>query len=575
MVSVGIGTLNILNIVETEKTNIDLYKKTLNDDYDKNIRTVTQQAISTLNGIYQQEQQGKLTEAQAKAEAAVIMTQMRYGDDGNGYYWGDTTDGICVFHGTNPKVVGTDRNNTVDSKGFLMIKAILKAGENGGGYVDFWFPKADPNDKTEYPKRGYALEFKPWKWVIGTGNYVDDINKVIATRQAIADKEMRENIAYTMLGIIAAIIISVGFALVINRQISKHVASIADSAQLVADGRLDIPKIRVTSNDDIGHLGAAFNDMTDNLRELVGKVAQSSGVVASTSRELTNGAEQSAQASNQIAVVITEVSQGTEKQLRAVDHTTHIVAQISKGIDQILASSQIVANTSKKAADSALEGSKAIDKTIIQMNNIEKTVVSSAQVIDRLGERSNEISQIIDTISGIAEQTNLLALNAAIEAARAGEQGRGFAVVANEVRKLAEQSGEATKQISGLITQIQDDTQNAVSAMNKGTQEVSVGADVVKTANKAFREINNLVDTVSTQVQGISSEIQQTAAGSQQIVDAVFEINEISRTIADQTQMVSAATEEQSASIEEIASSSQMLSQMARELETSLTKFTV
>ena len=575
VISVGIGAFNILSIVRTAKTNSDLYKTTLNANYDQNIRFVTQQAISTLDNIYQLQQQGILTEAQAKKEAASSMTKLRYGDDGNGYYWGDTTAGICVFHGTNPKAPGTDRNNTVDSKGFLMIKEILKVGQNGGGYVNYWFPKADPNDKQEYPKRGYALEFKPWNWVIGTGNYIDDINKVITTRQTAADKEMRENIGYSVLGMFAAIAISVGFALMINRKISKQIAPMAESAQLVAEGRLDIPRIQVTTNDDIGHLGAAFNAMTDNLRDLVEKVSQSSALVAATSQELTAGAEQSAQASNQIAIAITEVSCGTEKQLSVVDNATQIVGEMSQGINQILTRSTLVASTSERAAESALEGSKAIEKTIDQMNNIEKTVKSSAQVIDHLGERSQEISQIIVTISGIAEQTNLLALNAAIEAARAGEQGRGFAVVADEVRKLAEQSSEATKQISALIIEIQNDTQKAVAAMNKGTHEVSIGTEVVNTADRAFKEIKDLVYTVSTQVREISTEIQQTANGSNKIVEAVSEIHEISRTTADQTQTVSAATEEQSASIEEIASSSQMLSKMALELETVLTKFKI
>jgi len=108
-VAVGIGTFNIMNIVRTAKTNMDLYSMTLNANYDQNLRLVTQQAISTLEGIYQLQQQGVLTEVQAKEQAKEIMTKMRYGDDGAGYYWGDTTDGICVFHGTNPKAPGTDR----------------------------------------------------------------------------------------------------------------------------------------------------------------------------------------------------------------------------------------------------------------------------------------------------------------------------------------------------------------------------------------------------------------------------------------------------------------------------------
>ncbi|AFQ42686.1 methyl-accepting chemotaxis protein [Desulfosporosinus meridiei] len=573
VVAVGIGTFNIMNITRTAKTNMDLYSTTLNANYDQNLRLVTQQAISTLDGIYQLQQQGVLTEVQAKEQAIEIMTKMRYGDDGTGYYWGDTTDGICVFHGTNPKAPGTDRNNAADSKGFLFMQEILKVGQNNGGYVDYWFPKADPNDKQEYPKRGYALEFKPWKWVIGTGNYIDDINKVIADRQAAADEEMWQNIAYSGLGMLGAIAISIGFALMINRRISQKIAPIAESALQVAGGNLDIPEISVTTDDDIGLLGKAFNDMTNNLRELVEKVSQSSGLVASTSQELTSGAEQSAQASNQIATSISEVSAGTETQLNVVNNTTKIVNQMLVGINQILDSSKVVADTSERAAQSALDGMKAIDKTMDQMSNIERTVNTSAQVINNLGERSKEISQIIDAISGIAQQTNLLALNAAIEAARAGEQGRGFAVVADEVRKLAEQSSEAAKQISALILEIQEDTQKAVAAMNKGTLEVSMGTKVVNTADDAFKDINDLVTTVLNQVREITLKIQHTAEGSNQVAEAVTEINQVSKSIAVQTQTVSAATEEQSASIEEIAAASQVLSKMAQEVELTLEKF--
>lgn len=288
IISVGIGALNINGMIASSKVNSDLYKATLNANYDQNIRFVTQQAISTLDNIYQLQKDGSLTEEQAKAEGAASMTKLRYGDDGNGYYWGDTTAGICVFHGTNPKAPGTDRSNTVDSKGNFMIQEILKVAASGGGYTNYWFPKADPNDKTEYPKRGYALEFKPWKWVIGTGNYIDDIDKVIATRQAVVDRDLRIAIGSSVLGTFASIVIAVGFALMINRRISKQIAPMAESAQLVAGGKLDILKINVTTNDDIGQLGTAFNAMTDNLRDLVEKVSQSSGLVASTSQELTS-----------------------------------------------------------------------------------------------------------------------------------------------------------------------------------------------------------------------------------------------------------------------------------------------
>ena len=181
----------------------------------------------------------------------------------------------------------------------------------------------------------------------------------------------------------------------------------------------------------------------------------------------------------------------------------------------------------------------------------------------------------MDTIAGIAGQTNLLALNAAIEAARAGEQGRGFAVVAEEVRKLAEQSQEAAKKIAALISEIQGDTNKAVIAMEEGTREVKLGAEVVDASGRAFLEITTLVTQVSGQIGEISAAIKQMAAGSRQIVGSVNQMDDLSKKTSGEAQTVAAATEEQSASMEEIASSSQVLAKLAMDLREAVNKFVV
>ena len=248
---------------------------------------------------------------------------------------------------------------------------------------------------------------------------------------------------------------------------------------------------------------------------------------------------------------------------------------MSAGIQQAAASSNQVFEHSARAVDKAKEGDKSVVKAISQMAHIEQTVNNSAQVVARLGERSKEIGQIVDTISGIAGQTNLLALNAAIEAARAGEQGRGFAVVAEEVRKLAEQSQEAAKHIAALISEIQGDTDKAVVAMGEGTREVKIGTEVVTTAGKAFEEIATLVTNVSGEVKKVSAVMQQMADGSQQIVTSMKEIDGYSKAAVGQAQTVSAGTEEQAASMEEIASSSQSLAKLAQDLNVAVSKFRI
>lgn len=361
----------------------------------------------------------------------------------------------------------------------------------------------------------------------------------------------------------------------INRKVSNPVSEIIKNISIDEVGNYRIKEMEVTVTNDIGQLAKALNGVLGQMKRVLSTVGNSAETLSAASEELTASAEQSAQASNQVAVSINNVAQGAENQVSAVNTTSAIVAKLTNGIQQVAGNAEAVTGMAEKTANAAEQGNKAVGAAVNQMESIEKTVSSSAQVVTKLGERSKEIGQIVDTISGIAGQTNLLALNAAIEAARAGEQGRGFAVVADEVRKLAEQSQDAAKQIANLISEIQSETDKAVIAMNDGTREVKVGADVVTTAGQAFKEIVTLIAELSTQIKDISTAIQQMAAGSKQIIASMNDIDRISQDTAEQSQTVSAATEEQSASMEEIAASSQALSKMAEDLQAAIRKFTI
>lgn len=371
---------------------------------------------------------------------------------------------------------------------------------------------------------------------------------------------------------IVSILVVIAVTLFTVKRITKPIEELAEQVQLVGDGDLTI-QAKVNGQDEIAILATGFNTMVANLRELILQVHSSANHLAASSEELTASSQESAQATNQVAQSVVQIAQEAEHQLHGVETTAAIVDKMLVTIDQISKSATNAVANSSQATDKAKENGLSIGKAINQMGLIEETVNTSAKVIANLGERSKEIGQIVDTISGIAGQTNLLALNAAIEAARAGEQGRGFAVVAEEVRKLAEQSQEAAKQIAALIGEIQGDTAKAVSAMNDGTREVSLGTEVVNGADSAFREIAQLVTQVSDQIKEISIFVKQMDNDGHQIVSSVQLINDLSKKVSDEAQTVSATTEEQAASMEEIASSSHDLADMAQQLQEKISKF--
>ena len=371
-----------------------------------------------------------------------------------------------------------------------------------------------------------------------------------------------------------SILVVIGVTFMAAKRITKPIENLTSELGLVAAGNLTV-QIKEEGKDEIAAMAAGFNKMVQNLRSLIVQVHSSAEQMAASSQQLTASAHESAQASNQVAGSITDIAQGSALQLNAVATTAKAVEKMTYDSEQTVTRAAQAAEKSTQATEKAKSSGLSIDKAVSQMQLIEKTVQVSAGVVSNLGARSKEIGEIVSTISAIAGQTNLLALNAAIEAARAGEQGRGFAVVAEEVRKLAEQSQEAAKQIAYLIGEIQGDTAKAVSAMADGTKEVSLGAAVIKDSGSSFREIETLVMEISSQMAEISSAMEDLNGETHSILTSVNTIDKLSKKAAAEAETVSAATEEQSASMEEIASASQNLATIAQSLQKAINRFQI
>ena len=383
------------------------------------------------------------------------------------------------------------------------------------------------------------------------------------------------NTSIITVGIVAAVavILSLALGLMVVRMITRPLSEVVAGMGEMAKGNLSAAPPLVRSRDEIGQVAQAVGVMQANLRTLLKQFAQSAENMAAASEELTASASQSAQAANQVAASIAQVAQGSEKQLTAVDNTAAVVQQMSAGIQQVASNAGNVSEVADKTSQAGHDGESAIEQVITQMDSIGQGTAQVGDAIGKLSASSKQIGEIVGVISAIAAQTNLLALNAAIEAARAGEQGRGFAVVADEVRKLAEQSGDAAKQISSLIDENRQNIELAVVAMQSGNVEVKRGIEIVGSAGDAFTKIAALVQEVSVEVREISAAVEEMASGSEQMVGSMKDIERVSKSTAGETQTVSAATQEQSASMHEIATASQNLAKMAEGLQVAIAGF--
>ena len=410
------------------------------------------------------------------------------------------------------------------------------------------------------------------------------------------------------------------------REMMDYQRAMAAAANHLAEGDLTV---QVQPKSERDALGNAFAQMIENLRSSVGQVAENAAGLSSASNQLAAAANQAGQATNQIAATVQQVARGTAQQSEAVTSTAASVEQMSRAIDgvakgaqeqaqsvgkastvtsqitgaiqRVAASAETVSTDSATAAEAARAGAETVEKTVAGMELIRSKVGLSAEKVQEMGRRSNQVGAIVETIEDIASQTNLLALNAAIEAARAGEHGKGFAVVADEVRKLAERTSSATKEIGGLILGIQQTASEAVTAMEDSAHEVESGSTqayaagealqsilaaaeavrgqaegmtrAAKEMNAASNELVGAMDSVSAVVEENTAATEEMAAGANEVNQSIENIASVSEENSAAIEEVSASAEEMNAQVEEVTASAQSLAEMAELLQQVVAQF--
>lgn len=357
---------------------------------------------------------------------------------------------------------------------------------------------------------------------------------------------VRERINHVV--VVAVVILggAVIMGMLIARRVSGALSTIESRFAAIAAGDLRI-RVPVSGKDEIARLCQSTNRLLDALEGLIGKVVHVTHKVASASVQLSATAE--------------EISKGTHQLTARASQAASAVEQMNATVGQVADSSGKAASLSQETVATAKDGGAVVSETIAGMQHLSEAVANSATIIEALGNSSDQIGAIVRTIEDIADQTNLLALNAAIEAARAGEAGRGFAVVADEVRKLAERTTKATKEIGDMIRKIQQDTRGAVESMQEGTRKVSVGVELANKTGEALTQIVQMVSQSADMIRHIAVASEEQSVATKQIADDIDKVAQVTR--------------ESATGAGESAKASQDLSQMAIELQDVVSIFQV
>lgn len=531
---VGILITSIVGIYQERKLSTDSLnslEKAMRSDYDDEIKNQVGAAISVINEIYKDYQNGEYTEDEAKLLAADLVREMRYGE--NGYFWIDTYEGDnVVLLGSDTE--GTNRINTEDANGYKMVADIIKNGKNGGGYTDYYFPKEGETKAS--PKRSYSQAFEPFKWVIGTGNYTDDIDKSVNENKKELNDIVTDNIGKFFIIVVVAILASIVLTIIISKEILNGFKSIIKSLEIMATGNFkeEIPEKLLNRKDDFGIIAKSLENMHSAIRNLIyeaknaangnnamaEKIGENISVlnediesVSSVTEELAAGMEECAASSEEMSASTHEINAASAS----------IAKKSEEGATQAIEITKRAKTTKKKATESKSRADKLGNEIQYKLEE----ALKSAKVVDK-------IKVLADVILSITEQTNLLALNAAIEAARAGEAGKGFSVVAEEIRKLAEQSKEAVENIQIVTKEVTD----AVTSLSDNSNMLLnfVKEDVTKDYDK-FIIIANEYENDATFVESLITDFSATAEELTASLDNVLSaIDEVAKTASEGAQ---------------------------------------
>lgn len=551
----------------TESTIKDIRYDDILDGYKTEVKSQVQSGLTIVQYYYDQYKDGQMDEETAKAKALDTLRNFRYGDNGDGYIWVDSTDYTLVMHPILPDQEGSNRKELQDNNGVMIIQEIMKAAQQGGGFNEFIFTKAD--GKTQAPKIAYSQEFEPWNWVLTTGCYSDDINLNIDSSDNTKQisKTFRRNICELIVESIILVVAMVIVTCIIIRRVVKVLNIVKEKLERISSGDLSlkIDERYIKRKDELGSMIDNANKSMENFSGIINDSKQIAGRVTEAGDNVKNMAESALEATDQIANAIGGVAEDATNQVEAIGTMHQTVMKIQNGADDITSATGTISKCTEELGKNSNKMKKHIEEMSKGSGQMTENVSTIAQQIASTNETIEKMSEILSSIEEIASETNLLALNASIEAARAGEAGKGFAVVADSIKGLSENTSKELESIKTIITSLVtgfdecskciglvvssnetniNDTNEVISAFSLIEAGIAETNEKIEKISEVISDTMEEINSVSTQVEEIEESAQSTAAAGQQVTASTQELASLMNSVEGDISELAASSHE-------------------------------